>query len=886
MKKKLAIGLTALLSSGCLFGGVMSLNAMETVGATEANLWMEKGASVRLSEPTGIGFITRINYEYYESLSDKDVITGTIILPTDYLTDNSITTITHETLNEFGADGTFYQDIENDGFKNEATAETDGYYEYRGSLAPLNVKNYDRAFSAVGYIGVKEAGATEYVYEYTSYSETDHSRAVEDVAFNAYVDRTETEQTVDKVEYKYAVSADGTYSPYTADELTILEGYMRDTTVAVADTTIMQKENGVLALSDLETTIESADANFKAATFGNVTRNNKTIVAAATEATEADVSLNGIYNIEVNGTTTYEATGAKIPATMTVSVDVWSEKTKNVMIAADDIRLVGGYTGQLMTVEKYTVGTYTVDGVEGTYYMLDEEGANPEKMATLDAFVAIAKPLHTKQFYQNLMAENPYFNFNVSMHWYFDNTKDPTTNNAGTAPMYHIFNEYAKGSATKNVWHGGTVDLEEFLTVNYANLSAYYNRAFTEIDDISNNKLLTFGRYVDAEGVLAAVKDADGNYVTTTNSGVTKQTTEFVYGYITTGKLDKQMNTGYFTPMTIEMGGMKAVETTELVDRSTVTTITPSLTSDEQKVVDYWMEQGYTISYEFVKRYSDGTPILTGNDLATLGTYSITETTEDGIYYLNVKATKEDVSGVCLQKSYDIYDATSTIVEYENFKHTDSQYAVFTYFGHRSGLYMGANTVRNIGSVNCGITSKFLTADFVQNYDADNTNTPYLLDFGVSTDKVNVTNYSSLTNVGYLDFNWTGYGAQTVVDANSASPHYMYTYILPRHSKAYYENFEDSYGKFAMAYKTNYGFRHLHPIEVENGEVLMQFNKCWSSTGGNYAVGNINMTVSTLVEYYDAFANAKVPMHMFYQAYDVTETSANTRFYEIFFVKN
>ena len=868
MKKKIAISIASLLSVGLLVGGAATLNSA-VVNATDSNLYMVDGASVRLSEPTGLGFITRIDYDYYNTLAGKDVVTGTIILPTDYLTDNSITSVTHASLNAFGADGEFYQDVENDGFRNEKTAATDGYYEYRGSLAPLNTWNYDRAFSAVGYIGVKEAGAETYTYEYTAYSEADHSRTVEYVAFNAFVDRTATEQTVGNTEYKNAVTADGTYSPYTEAELNILKGYMSKTNVAVSETVIMQKESGVLTVDDLQTVIETADANFKATTFGDVTRNGKTIVAAATEAEEADVSLNGIYNVTVNGTTKYAATGAVVPATLTVSVDVWSEATKNVMIAAYDYSLVGGYTGQNTTVEKYTVGTYTVDGREGTYYMLDVEGADENKKTSLDAAVMIGKPLHTVEYYKQWLAANPYVESHITINWYFDNSKDPETNSLSDSPLYSLFNGFTKGAGTRNVWHGGTMELGEFLNKHYNNISQYYDTVAAEIAAIHAEEMERFGRFIDASGVVTA----DGT---------------LTYGYLFTTKLQQRMNNGYVTPMTVEFGAIKTYKgTTTLVDRSTETKITPSLTADEQKVVDYWTEQGYTVSYEFVKRYSDGTPLVQGDTL-TAATYnfvtdaSATGYTEDGIYYFNVKATKGDESGVCLTKTYDIYDATSTVVEYENFRHTDSQYAVQSYYGNGAWLEVldDTNWATSSSTLSVQKVDEFMKADSIHNVafgEGEDTDTYYALSLGTCSDN-SIANYSGRT-VGYLEYDWTvGFTLENYYQ-------YIFTYVLPRHTVEYYQSFVDTHGKFVMSFKGTYtetSLRTIHPVDVVDGEISLYYGRTYSNN--NQGAGlqtSIVATVQTLVNNYEAYATAQIPMQIIYSPYSFKTGTA--RLYEIFF---
>ena len=171
----------------------------ETVDFDSANLVMIEGASVRMTAPTGLGFITQINKTAYDELvalcGEENVATGTLILPTDYLTVDF-------TIAALDTAGIQYKNIPNDGWKNEKTAETDGYYAYRGSLAPVQEYNYDRNFSARGYIAYTFDGETTYVY--TEYNEADHSRSVSYVALNAYEDVYQT--APEKSEWISAVS--------------------------------------------------------------------------------------------------------------------------------------------------------------------------------------------------------------------------------------------------------------------------------------------------------------------------------------------------------------------------------------------------------------------------------------------------------------------------------------------------------------------------------------------------------------------------------------------------------------------------------------------------------------------------------------------------------
>ena len=148
-----------------------------------SQITMVDGASVRMKNPTGLGFTTRIDKAAYEEAiaecGEGNVTVGTLILPTDYLTCDF-------TIDALNANGIQYKNIVNSGWKNEETIAQDGYYEYRGSLAPVQEYNYDRNFSAVGYLAYTLDGETTYVY--TTYSAENNSRSVAFVAEAAYND--------------------------------------------------------------------------------------------------------------------------------------------------------------------------------------------------------------------------------------------------------------------------------------------------------------------------------------------------------------------------------------------------------------------------------------------------------------------------------------------------------------------------------------------------------------------------------------------------------------------------------------------------------------------------------------------------------------------------
>ena len=137
------------------------------------------GVSVRFLEPTGLRFENQINKAYYDALiaGGATVETGTIILPTDKIPTDGFTT-----MDALGTAGTDYLKVvnTNNEWANSATAETDGYYTYYGSIVGIKEGNYSRKFSGIGYISVTKDGVTTTTY--SVYSEEDHSRSIVEIA--------------------------------------------------------------------------------------------------------------------------------------------------------------------------------------------------------------------------------------------------------------------------------------------------------------------------------------------------------------------------------------------------------------------------------------------------------------------------------------------------------------------------------------------------------------------------------------------------------------------------------------------------------------------------------------------------------------------------------
>ena len=180
---------------------------------------MEDGASIRMNSPTGLGFTSRISRSYYDAAvatyGEENVSTGTLIAMTSDV--ESLDAFTHAGLEE---NGVKYLDVANKGFKNAATAKSDGYYAWRGSIVNMYAHNHNKDFSAVGYYCINGE------YTYTVYDAEVNSRNVRYVANAAYNDTSDTQ--TDKFANMITNGAHpdfGMYSPYTLEQLQILGQY-------------------------------------------------------------------------------------------------------------------------------------------------------------------------------------------------------------------------------------------------------------------------------------------------------------------------------------------------------------------------------------------------------------------------------------------------------------------------------------------------------------------------------------------------------------------------------------------------------------------------------------------------------------------------------------
>ena len=165
----------------------LTVNTDMAVTATVVGFETTEGAYIRIYNPTGIRFETKVdkaNYDYLVSVYGEDnVEAGTYIVPKTYL---GMTAFGDYFTDNLKTEGVDYVKIVNQGFINEQTAETDGYYKYYGSLVNILAHNFTTDFFGIGYIKITQ-GDHEFVL-YGGKELDNYTRSIFDVSKIAYND--------------------------------------------------------------------------------------------------------------------------------------------------------------------------------------------------------------------------------------------------------------------------------------------------------------------------------------------------------------------------------------------------------------------------------------------------------------------------------------------------------------------------------------------------------------------------------------------------------------------------------------------------------------------------------------------------------------------------
>ena len=208
-------------------GQAVSLAAGDVGRLEPITLTMQQAGApgVRFEEgSTGLRFLTSVSLSDYDYVTDLlegtglKVSFGTLIVPYQYVVEMggelshaslSVADLLHLDIPCNISGGT-------DWYKRD-DANNAGYIA--GSIASIKTKNYARAFTAAGYAQIEFAdGTVSYVYAKNGGK---IASTVYDVAYKAINDRQSTYSGV----YQYR-DACGTYTPYTTQQLEILENFL------------------------------------------------------------------------------------------------------------------------------------------------------------------------------------------------------------------------------------------------------------------------------------------------------------------------------------------------------------------------------------------------------------------------------------------------------------------------------------------------------------------------------------------------------------------------------------------------------------------------------------------------------------------------------------
>ena len=168
--------------------------------------------------------------------------------------------------------------------------------------------------------------------------------------------------------------------------------YVQDMTVypiqTVAETQLVERTDSKIAMSALQDAFTAE--GFAAKAIVKATRNGVDVTAAGDSFVTGETD--GVYEVYVQGTKNGETLVLKL------SVDVWSQASKNTVIALEDIFIIGGYEYQSHIKENIAVGEYAVDGTTAQMLQLTAKGT--------ECAVVVGKPLHSKKYYQELLAKD------------------------------------------------------------------------------------------------------------------------------------------------------------------------------------------------------------------------------------------------------------------------------------------------------------------------------------------------------------------------------------------------------------------------------------------------------------------------------------------------
>ena len=329
--------------------------------------------------------------------------------------------------------------------------------------------------------------------------------------------------------------------------------------------------------------------------------------------------------------------------------------------------------------------------------------------------------------------------------------------------------------------------------------------------------------------------------------------------------------------MTVQNG--LEVSGTTLIDVKGMTT---DVALDEYAGAKKLQESGFDVTQTYVKRYGDGTPLDS----------SAIENTVRGIVYGTITATK-DSQQIEYEVTFDLYNSDEA-VEYETFGHTDSQYAVKAYYALTDNV--GGATLQENKLSYKTLSTTYVNGATVGGYNA------YGMEIGFDgylvLSKYDGNSYNEKTGAanlrtvyGYAEdndlstFTYLSMAGTKIQPSGPIVSEYnmdstLNIYVTPRHSQAYYAKYSDDTQNLKMSF--------VAPVQAsaagkESADGMLMYlltgtdtvtkAHIYGVTWRKEAMNAQTMTIATIAENYDLFANMERPIYAWFKPQGRGETA-------------
>ncbi len=251
------------------------------------------------------------------------------------------------------------------------------------------------------------------------------------------------------VEDGYVLKANGTYklnvipTPNISTMLSVTITVTDDVVANISDYQVERtNESLTVNFSDLNAILTKGEAPVTLKGY-EVFRYGQKVEA---ESSSFTTQLDGAYTVEIEGE--YSEGGIDYKTYKTVTVDVWSNETKNIVTYDSLMFAHSEYCGwnNWDPHPTYVTGNFEVHGESGRMLRIKKVG---------QTFLVPMLPMYSKGYYQMILNDNP--NATVTLKYYIE------TENTTECSIRSYFDGYESKGIKRNQWIIDTVTLEKFV---------------------------------------------------------------------------------------------------------------------------------------------------------------------------------------------------------------------------------------------------------------------------------------------------------------------------------------------------------------------------------------------------------------------------------------